>query len=309
MPHLRMAYDLAECLNLQILTKLFLHIAFLFYSALLMAQLPNCNMYYFNYSLEDNELKMIESSYLSSFNANGYNNQPSFLNDDKIYFTTDYYSESTEIAMLDLGTKTLQRISYTPESEYSPTPVPGKDLISCVRVEMDGTSQVLMLYDQQEISIGRRLLNQTSNIGYHQWLNSNKLALFLLEGENEFYLAIADALTGQRKVILDKIGRTLKVKRDKLYFVHKINPDSWFVKSYDILNNKISSIIELPEEVEDFDFLDESTLICGKGSELMIYNLSNPSDNWQTVCKLDVYNIDDISRIACRNNAIILVDR
>lgn len=291
------------------LTKSILPIAFILLPALALAQLPNCNMYYFTYSLEADTLKITESAYLSGFNSMGYNNQPSFLDDDKIYFTTDYYSESTEVALMDLKTRTLQRISYTPESEYSPTPVPGKDLISCVRVEMDGTSQVLMLYDQDEISIGRRLLNRTSNIGYHQWLNSNKLALFLIEGENEFFLTIADALTGKRKVVLDKIGRTLKVKKDQLYFVHKINAESWFVKRYDVTDNKISSIIELPDEVEDFDFLDEETLICGKGSELMIYNLSEPTSNWKTIFNLDTYNIDDISRIACRNKAIVLVDR
>lgn len=304
-----MVYDSAGCLNQQILIKSILHIALILIPALTIAQLPNSKMYYFKYILEKDKIKLTESSYLSSFNPKGYNNQPSFLNNDKIYFTTDYYSESTEIAMMDLQKKTLQRITYTHESEYSPTPIPGKDLISCVRVEMDGSSQVLMLYEQEEISIGRRLLNQTSNIGYHQWLNSNKLALFLIEGDNEFYLSIADALTGQRKVVLDKIGRTLKVKEDHLYFVHKINADYWFIKRYDIPNNKIESIIQLPEALEDFDFLDDNTLICGKGSELMIFRLSDPSGNWQTVCNLDIYKIDDISRIACGDYSIILVDR
>ena len=191
----------------------------------LIAQLPQTNIYHFNIVKSEGSYKIKEPRFLTSFNSIGYNNHPAFFSDHEVYFSTDYYGDQTEIAKFDLFENVLTRVTYTEESEYSPIKVPGKDQLSCVRVETDGKTQTLSIYPLEEVSFAKRYMNNTPNIGYYNWIDQQTLALFLVEEPNH-ELAIADALSERRKIILDKIGRTLKVdKKGFLYFVHKLRED------------------------------------------------------------------------------------
>ena len=208
------------------------------------AQLPNCNIYGFTVNESPEGFKLSDPQFLSAFNDQGYNNQAAFFGDELIYFTTNYYdNDKTEIASLDLSSNTLERRTYTSESEYSPTIIPGNKSFSTVRVEKDMSSQILCVYPLDKISYPQKLLPQTNNIGYHCWLGEKKLALFLLGEPDEFYLAIYEPITGKKKIILDRIGRTLKSSQsDELYFVHKVTDENWYLKAYNTGTKKINSL-------------------------------------------------------------------
>ncbi len=271
-------------------------------------QLPNTNIYHFKMTKVGKSYRINSPEFMTAFNAKGYNNQPAFFDDKVIYFTTNYYdSERTEIAKFDLFDKSLTRITFTDEKEYSPTPVPGRDAFSVVRVEADDKTQTLSLYPLDGIGYAKRYMNNTNNIGYHCWLDDSTLGLFLVEAPHH-NLAIADAQSERRKIILDKVGRCIKKdKNGNLLFVHKVSATEWILKSYNTSTNKSSTIITMPTDVEDFELLNDGTFIIGKASVISAYNPRSNSD-WVELIDLVDAGLSNIKRIAARRNSLIVVN-
>jgi len=303
-----MELDLIEYLNQQMLNKTLIFFFFIFGVAA-NAQLPNSNMYLFTLTKGGGKYTLKSPQFLTAFNINGYNNQPAFLSDDEIYFTTNYYEEDqTEIAKFDIFEESLTRITYTDESEYSPLPVPHKDEFSCVRAETDGKTQTLSVYPLDGIGYAKRFMNNTNNIGYHNWIDDKTVALFLV-GPPDHSLAIADAKSERRKIILDKIGRSLKVDRnEQLYFVHKMSDKDWYIKSYDRNTSKSKVIVKTLQGSEDFELMNDGSIIMASGSVVYHYNPKNNTD-WKPILDLTDYGIENISRIAARKNRLVIVDQ
>ncbi len=300
--------DSTVCLNLQMLIRI---LVFIFVCAILSpakAQLPVCNMYHFTMTKTSDNLKLSDAKFLTVFNDSGYNNQPYFFSDDELYFTTNYYEDDqTEIAKFDFFEEVMTRITYTQESEYSPIRVPGENEFSCVRVEMDGETQTLSIYPEDGIGYPKRYMNNTSNIGYHCWIDENTLGLFLVE-DPYHNLAITDVKSERRKIIIDKIGRTLKVSKTKnLLFVHKLTEDNWYIKSYDNDNSRSTLLAKTLPGREDFELLNDGSLLMGSGSILYRF-IPGSSTEWVAVLDLASYGISNISRLIVRKNRMVIVD-
>ncbi len=245
--------------------------------------------------------------FLSAFNSDGYNNQPSFLSDFTLYCTTNSSSNgSTEVVSLDLFEKKLTRITNTIESEYSPTSA-NKNFFSTVRVAEDGVTQNLVLYPKSMKGTPKMLFPEVGNVGYHEWISDEEIALFLVEENGEHILAIGNAFDNYVNKIISNIGRTLKYDdKGQLYFIHKA-VDSWFVKTLNPETLKIITICETMKGVEDFELMKDGTLIAGKGSKLY-YNSPKSRDQWKDMIDLSDYGIGNITRIAVRKNKLVLVD-
>lgn len=304
-----MVSDSVECSNLQMLIRILI-VVFLagINPECLSGQLPTTNIYHFTMTKVGKKYRLKSPQFFTSFNKDGYNNQPSYFEDKVVYFTTDYYGgDQTEIAKFDLFDKTLTRITYTEEKEYSPTALIGKDGFSVVRVEADGETQTLSIYPLDGIGYPKRYMNNTSNIGYHHWLDDETVALFLVEEPNH-NLAIAHAQSERRKIIIDKVGRCLKKdKKGNLLFVHKQSADEWYIKSYNRDSNKSKTILTTLKGVEDFELLNDGTFVMGKGS--VIYkHLPGMDVGWVEMADLSEFGISNISRIASRKNSLILVN-
>lgn len=270
-------------------------------------QLPSSNIYHFNLTKVAKSYRIKAPQFLTAFNKGGYNNQPSYFSDKVIYFATDYYDkEQTEIAKFDLFDKSLTRITYTDEKEYSPTPTKDSETFSVIRVETDNKTQTLSTYPLNGIGYAKRYMNNTSNIGYHTWLDDETVALFLVEEPNH-NLAIAHAVSERRKIILDKVGRCLKVdKKGQLLFVHKQSADEWFIKAYNTKTNKSITIAKTISGAEDFELLNDGSILMGKAS--MLYILPANATEWDLLLDMSSYGIDKITRIASQKNSLIIVD-
>lgn len=290
------------------LTRAFNVICFCIWTSFAIAQLPHCNLYHFTITTSSTDIRLSNPKFLTAFNENGYNNQPHFYGDDVVYFTTDYYGDNqTEIAKFDFFEEVLTRITYTAESEYSPTRIPKSEEFSCVRVELDGTTQSLSVYPSDGIGYAKRYMNNTSNIGYHCWIDTETVGLFLVE-EPYHNLAVADAKSERRKIILDKIGRTLKVTKDnKMMFVHKLNDDNWYIKAYDKAVNKSAVITKTINQKEDFELMNDGSLLMGAGSVLYRF-VPGVSRTWEAIMDLSEFGINNISRLVVRKNRLIIVE-
>jgi len=274
----------------------------------LVGQLPSSNIYHFTITKVAKSLRIKSPQFLTEFNKEGYNNQPKYFGDKVIYFSTNYYdSEQTEIAKFDLFDKTLTRITYTPEKEYSPTPLLNKEAFSVVRVETDNKTQTLSVYPIDGIGYAKRYLNNTSNVGYHNWLDEYTVGLFLVE-EPHHNLAVADAISERRKIILDKVGRCLKKdKAGNLLFVHKQNENEWYLKSYNRLTSKSTIITETLKGSEDFEILNDGTFLMGSKSKLYRF-IPNSDKGWELVSDMSQYGISTITRIESYKNSLIIVE-
>lgn len=269
--------------------------------------LPTCNLYMFTITSSDDGYSIRYPKFLSAFNKDGYNNQPSFLSDFTLYCTTNSSTNgSTEVVSLDLFEKKLTRITNTIESEYSPTSA-NKNFFSTVRVAEDGVTQNLVLYPKSMKGTPKMLFPDIGNVGYHEWISEEEIALFLVEENGEHILAIGNAFENNVNKIISNIGRTLKYNdKGQLYFIHK-SVDAWFIKTLNPETSKIITICETMKGVEDFELMKDGTLIAGKDSKLF-YNSPNNRDQWTNLIDLSDYGISNITRIALRKNKLVLVD-
>src|SRR5262249_42680455 len=72
-------------------------------------------------------------------NRPGYDNQPHFSPDGKTLFYTSVRDGQSDIYRVDLASGAITAFTNTPESEYSPTVMPGGKEIAVIRVERDST--------------------------------------------------------------------------------------------------------------------------------------------------------------------------
>lgn len=125
----------------------------------------------------------------------GYNNQPSFLADDRSVLYTSIRNGQADIYQYDPGFGGTTQATNTPESEYSPTLMPDGKNISVVRVEADGT-QRLWKFPLTGRGAPSLILEDIKPVGYHWWLDKNTLALFILGATGKpATLQIADVRT------------------------------------------------------------------------------------------------------------------
>ncbi|NJN35415.1 MAG: hypothetical protein HC817_15310 [Saprospiraceae bacterium] len=137
-------------------------------------QLPNTHIYCFDMEKFGNQIELKNAKFLSSHNPFGYNNQPQWVNNNELYIAcmTPYDTNQTELLSLSLLTNTLTQVTATRESEYSPTLVPDRRSISCIRADDTRQStQRLWSYPLDRSNSGRDLLPLHQDVGYHCWLN------------------------------------------------------------------------------------------------------------------------------------------
>jgi hypothetical protein len=160
-------------------------------------------------------------------NSPGYDNQPFFTPDGGgILFASVRNRvvsipiegvppppQQTDIFRYDLASRRVVQVTDTLESEYSPTVTPDGRGISVIRVEADGTQRLWKF--TLEGKSPSLVLKDVKPVGYHAWIDDNRLALFVLGAQGKpATLQIADVRTGKAEVIASDIGRSVQRMRD-----------------------------------------------------------------------------------------------
>src|SRR3954468_14136326 len=123
----------------------------------------------------------------------GYDNQPVFTPDGRAILYTSIRDGQADIYRYDVASKMTTRLTSTSESEYSATPMPGGQRFSVIRVEKDST-QRLWSFDWQG-GDPKLVLEAVKPVGYHTWIDSTTLALFVLGQPNA--LVVASTASGR----------------------------------------------------------------------------------------------------------------
>jgi hypothetical protein len=175
-------------------------------------------------------------------NREGYDNQPSFFPDgNSLFFTSIREDNQADVYKYNIQNGDTVRVTNTPESEFSPTVMPGGKTFSTVRVEKDSTQRLWEFpVDGGEPEL---VLADIVPVGYHCWVNPDTLALFILGEHNT--LEINNMKTGKLDIITGDIGRSLhKIpNKNSLSFVHKISDKNMVINQLNLDTGKILPII------------------------------------------------------------------
>ncbi len=266
------------------------------------AQLPNTNVYCFDMERDGAGINVKNARFLTIYNPRGYNNQPQWINNNELYLAvqTPYDTNQTDIVSLSLLNNTLTRVTATAESEYSPTATPDRRMFSCVRVDAAayGGAQRLWAYPYDRSNGGRDLLQLHQRIGYHCWLTDKKVALFIVDGQQN-HLKLANIEDQSSIDLMSGIGRSMARMSDgKLAFVQKASAQSWQIKTLDPNSYNTTLLIETLPGSEDFALLADGTFIMGHGGKLYGFNPTDAVKEWRELVDLSKYGLTNIKRLA-----------
>jgi len=232
----------------------------------------------------------------------GYDNQPSFTPDSRsILFTSIHHDGQADIYRYDLATKRIARVTSTPESEYSPTVMPGGRRFSVIRVEKDSTQRLWSF--RLDGSDPRLVLTNIKPVGYHAWVDDNVLVLFTLgDRTHPNALLRADVRTGYADTLARDIGRSLvplKGARGFSFVQHR--PDSTWGLTTVTLDRPgsqpvMKEIDTLPRGADYVAWITPTVPLTGAGSKLLAWNPAK--DIWVEAADLASAGVSRISRLS-----------
>jgi acetylornithine deacetylase/succinyl-diaminopimelate desuccinylase-like protein len=228
----------------------------------------------------------------------GYDNQPYFTPDGRyVLYTSIDETGQADIRRIDLATRRSSAVTRTsPESEYSATPMPGGARFSAIRVEADSTQRLWSF--AMDGSDPRVVLEAVRPVGYHAWLDDNRVALFVLGSPAT--LQIADVAAGTARVLAEDIGRSLHrvPDRDAISFVHREGAGgTGTIKMIDPSNGATEPLVQPFEENEYHAWLPPNTIVTARDSRLHTFTPGTDTA-WMPGPDLAAYGIRGISRIA-----------
>jgi len=228
----------------------------------------------------------------------GYDNQPAFLTDASgMLYTAIDSSGQADIWRYDIRTRRRVRLTNTPESEYSPTMMPGSARFSVVRVERDSTQRLWSFrLDGQDPQV---VLESLAPIGYHAWLDQFRLAVFVLGTPNTLHVLRRDG--SEDDVRATRIGRTIqRVPAQGWYsFVQLDSTRTPWIVAQPFEGGAVSRLVRLPEGNEFYTWAPDGTLLSSTGTAIVRWNgMSGEGSAWLPVLSSAPLAVKDISRLA-----------
>lgn len=260
------------------------------------AAFPSTDIYLFDIDNGDyRSLRQAKPTAIAT--ERGYENQPSFSADgNTLLFTAGRDGTQSDAWAWDRRAARARRLWSTPESEYSPTPMPGGGY-SVIRVEADGT-QRLWHFDRDGAN-PRVILADIKPVGYHAWVDADLLGLFVLG--QPATLQLASVRTGKAEEIARGIGRSLhRVPGTRaISFVEREADDSYWVKQVDVDTRRIAPLVQVLAESKDRDVAwlpDGRTLLLSAGTT--IYAWRRGDKQWEPVRDVAPLGLGAVSRLA-----------
>jgi Tol biopolymer transport system component len=226
----------------------------------------------------------------------GYDNQPQFTPDGSaILYTSIRGDGQADTYRYDLADGAITRVTRTPESEYSPTPLPGGGGFSAVRVEMDST-QRLWRFDAD----GRQaepVLESVAPVGYHAWASERTVVVYVLGTPPTLH--VADVETGAAEVVARDVGRPVQALpgAGRVSFVQRVSEEEAWIAVLDVRSGAIERQVRTWPETEDHTWAPDGTLLMAHGSILYSWDPTR-DDEWRRVADLAGHGLAEITRLA-----------
>jgi len=275
-----------------------LFLACLVFSGKVVAQ-ASTEVYLFDLEMADGKPMLTNPKNVS--NNDGYDNQPSFWDDDTVLFASTR-ADQTDIRQLNINEgSTYKWLTNTPTgSEYSPLRIPGKNAVSAIRLDLDGL-QRLYEYD---LKTGASTPLSDLKIGYHVWFNKDILVATVLV-ENRMDLVIINFKDNSTRTVQKNVGRSLhKIPGENLIsYLDKTHyeDEKTVLKSLDPITAETEIILNFLLKVDDMTWLPNGSLLVPNNNKIAMYN-PEQTNKWQDFHVFDQAQVFKISRMAVSPN-------
>ncbi len=244
--------------------------------------------------------KLVFSNPVKINKTEGYNNQPFFHPDGASLFYSSGVGSNTDIYCYNIETGKTTRLTDTPDSEYSPTVMlDGKRFSVIQLVTSEGPREGAQPLIAFPIDGGQPELiyEDGEKVGYHAWIDSDNVAMFLLGSPN--FLQIANLKDQTSLRVADNIGRSIyKIpNQDAISFSQSKEDALNVIMNYNLKTGKMESIVPMLEGNSFYAWTSSGMLVMGVGSRLYGFRPEVDKD-WQYIWDLNELGIKIISRLA-----------
>lgn len=256
---------------------------------------PGSDIWAFRFSSSPPTLEL--SSQVRITARPGYDNQPHFAPGDRLVLYTAVDSAGqADIWRFDLASG--ERVNVTrsaPESEYSATVMPDLTRFSVIRVEADST-QRLWSFESGGTNPGV-LLPAIHPVGYHAWIDGDRLAIYVLGSPAT--LQLASISEGTAQVVARDVGRSIHHVPGgaRISFVQWAPDGSGTITAHDPDTGETEPLAPLPGDNEFYAWTPSGLLIAGQGSTLYWWK-PGESEAWEEFANLESAGLLGISRVA-----------
>lgn len=227
----------------------------------------------------------------------GYDNQPHFPpGESLLLYTAADSAGQADVWSYDLRSGARRNLTRSsPESEYSPTVMPSLERFSVIRVEADST-QRLWSFESGGTN-PEVILPSVQPVGYHAWVDQDRLALFVLGSPAT--LQMASVSEGTASVVAENIGRSVHriPGRGTVSFVQLDEDGIGWIREYDPETGSTRPLAPAVEGNEFHAWTPDGTLVAGRGSKLFRW-VPGEAGSWEEMADLEIKGLQGISRIA-----------
>ena len=207
-----------------------------------------------------------------------------------------------DVYRYDTRTRTIDRLTETPEGEYSPTLTPDGRHISVVRVEADKTQRLWRFtLDGHDPEL---VLADVKPVGYHAWVDDHTVALYVLG--QPATLQLADTRTSKAEIVVRSIGRSLQriPGRSTLSFVEREAPadaggaPTLWIRELDPKTKQVTPLVRAVAGATEADcaWTPDGMLLMAEGGAL--YGWRRGDATWSRVADLDALGLHGVTRLA-----------
>ena len=220
-------------------------------------------------------------------NREGYDNQPYFsIKRSGLYYTAMLKKGETtqsDTMFYDFKSKKTHNVTNTENvSEYSPTEIEGKNALSMIIVEPDGTQRLWSteLTNNNTLSKQTLINEKIKPVGYHAWGKKDDLILFVL-GEPMTLQYVTSPNQPKADVIAKGIGRSLRYNAGKDLFTFTVGTtdNQQILRQFDANQTHkmlaVKSLTQLPKDSEYYTWLNAETLLSATGTEIQQWQYSS----------------------------------
>jgi hypothetical protein len=247
---------------------------------------PDTEIYVFDLQTTAGKYQVSNPVNVSNKNP-GYDNQPHFTPQGNLYYTSTQNSQ-TDIALYDFKKKSSEYLISTRANEYSPTPVFGETVFSCIYDSMQYLVKYLPKKTEPIVLINDLV------VGYHCWADANTVLLFVLG--DTFTLRKYNLKEKTNEILDENIGRSLhNIPKKPLisYVSKKTTPFS--INSINPKTGVIVKIADALEGSEDLAWTPESVIIIGQKDSLFQYDADK---GWLPIIDLKEFGLSGVTRLA-----------
>lgn len=232
-------------------------------------------------------------------NNEGYDNQPSFFDDETLLFSSTRNGQ-TDIKEYLFKNGKASWLSDTPNgSEYSPLRIPGTNDISAIRLDNDGTQ---LLYRYSKTQIIPEVLLKGMKVGYQLWFNTDILITTVLTEEG-MDLVVTNFKDNSNYTVQNNVGRSLhKIPNSNLISYISKEDVLGTIKSLDPISGATKDIIRAFLMKDDVCWLSNGTLLTGYGNKLFKFHPKRDKD-WTLAHVFEDKDINMISRLTVNSNS------